>query len=149
MYIDTVLSLDTLFDGPVISGTRLSVLEQGASEHRARRQPARPSIIVARADPDPSQPSGGRDSCLNQETFIASQMSRREIEGASTIQKGGEDNVPLPFNGYHLVLSREVEGHQVALLMVLAQVDETGGILLLNGLVRTKGQGRTRTSNVE
>jgi hypothetical protein len=69
-------------------------------------------------------------------------MSCREIEGASTIHIGGEDDVslPLPWKGNHLILSREVKDHQVALAVVLAQVGETGGIFLLKGVIQAKGQ---------
>jgi hypothetical protein len=49
---------------------------------------------------------------------------------------GEQDTTLTLFRQRHnLVVRREVESHQAALVGVLALVDETGDILLLNGLV--------------
>src|SRR6266699_4228306 len=81
-------------------------------------------------------------SRVNKNPFVASQMDRQEIDEALTIHRSREYNVSLivSWYGHHLVLSRKVEDHKVALIIVLAQVDETIDIFLLNGLIRTKGQ---------
>jgi len=56
-------------------------------------------------------------------------MRIREIEDSSALHMCGEEDVslPQPWKGHHMILSREVEDHQEALVVVMAQVDKTGG----------------------